>query len=149
MGRRVLSGVVMSVRARWLVAVLAVLALLALLLLLVRGGGTPKVAAANARAGRGEVLAVSDQTRLEQGLARSGPVLGEVLAPAVAAAYAGTDGAALPGGSSVRLDAALFRADGDRATVPMEVSGPDPGRWVLLLAREPGGPWLAYGTRAP
>ena len=147
-----------DVKARVMLVLLGVVLIGAVLAVVVlRDGGTPPGTAAAAaeatevegRTERGDVLAETDRARLEAGLASEDLVaLTAVLAPALAQAYGGTGGASLPAGSSVQLDAALFEPDGDEASVPMEVSGPEPGRWLLLLVREPGGPWLTVGTSA-
>lgn len=53
----------------------------------------------------------------------------------------------LPAGSSLRIETGSFReTNAGTATVSAVVSGPAPGRWQLLLARE-GGQWLVIGTR--
>ena len=136
-------------KARGLLAVLVVLAVVSVVVVLLRGGGEVPAAAAGAANGV-EVLAMPDRARLEMGLASADEAaLSAVLAPDVAAAYGSSGDASLPAGSTVRIEAARFKAMGDEATVPMEVFGPQPGRWLLLLIREPGGPWLTLGTRAP
>jgi hypothetical protein len=51
----------------------------------------------------------------------------------------------LPAGSRVTIDAGKATRYGDVARVPATVTGPRPGRFMLLLIRA-GGSWLLYGT---
>jgi hypothetical protein len=53
----------------------------------------------------------------------------------------------LPTGSRVSITGSTFRAvSAQMATVDAIVSGPDAGRWQLVLAHETGR-WLLIGTR--
>jgi hypothetical protein len=51
----------------------------------------------------------------------------------------------LPAGSSIKIDAGNALRYGDLASVPATVSGPRPGKFMLLLSKE-GESWLMYGT---
>lgn len=69
-----------------------------------------------------------------------------IFAEVVAEAYA-DDGVLLPAGSAVSVARNALQVDGSTATVPITVSGPEPGKWLLLLVKEDGR-WRAYGTRS-
>lgn len=95
----------------------------------------------------GPTLTSPNTVALERGLSSTQPrdVL-PALAPALRARYATHPFPILPAGSTVHLEQSGMRTDGNLATTPATVTGPEPGRWLVLLVRD-GARWVAYGTR--
>ena len=92
------------------------------------------------------VLSTSNAKQLEVGLVSGQPSSVErVLAPAIRDAYAAKPWKMLPKGSSLVIERSKLVVTGDIASVPVTVTGPQPGQWLLLLIRD-GDHWAAYGT---
>ena len=70
-----------------------------------------------------------------------------MVAPQVRAQFVSRGRTLLPAGSRLRIDAKSFRATrAGTATADAVISGPDAGRWQLLLIRQ-GGQWLLLDSR--
>jgi hypothetical protein len=69
-----------------------------------------------------------------------------VLATAVRSPYSAKPWAMLPPGSRLSVDGSHLVVTGSLASLPATVTGPKPGKWLLLLVREQG-VWRVYGTR--
>lgn len=70
-----------------------------------------------------------------------------VVANAVRAEFIRKGRTLLPAGARIRIEPATFReTNAGTATVTSVLTGPDSGRWLLLLVREQG-QWLLIGTR--
>jgi hypothetical protein len=90
----------------------------------------------------------AQQVRLERGLTAPGiAAQSTVVAAEIRAQFVGRGRPLLPADSRVRIEPATFDATSAKtATVDAAVTGPDSGRWQLLLVSE-GGNWLLLGTR--
>lgn len=88
------------------------------------------------------------QVRLENGLTAPGiAAQSKVVAAEIRAQFLSRGQPLLPSGSHARVAPATFNLRSAKtATVDATVTGPEPGRWQLLLIRE-GGNWLLIGTR--
>lgn len=114
------------------------------------GSGAPGATSTSTTAGssNADALTDADQTRIETGVTSQDPaarskVLSDVLAgkPEIA------NQPFLRAGSVLSLQRSTFRTlRGGSASVEGAVSGPEPGRWLILLARE-SGEWRVAGAR--
>lgn len=92
------------------------------------------------------VLSSANTKQLEGGLVSDDRASVESVLPlALRDAYAAKPWQMLPKGSSLVIDRSKLVVAGDLASVPATVTGPEPGRWLLLLIRD-GDHWAAYGT---
>ncbi|MPZ85654.1 MAG: hypothetical protein GEV28_36855 [Actinophytocola sp.] len=91
-------------------------------------------------------LTVAEARVIESTLASTDPAdVATVLSDAVGPAYLRDPQPLLPNGSALRIDITEFRETSPGlATVAATLTGPRPGRWLLLLTYEDG--WLVYGT---
>jgi hypothetical protein len=87
-------------------------------------------------------------TRLERGLDAQGlAAQAIVLADSIRSQVVSRGRPFLPSGSRVHIEAATFEVRSpETATVDAMVTGPMPGKWLLLLVRQ-GGNWQLIGTR--
>ena len=88
------------------------------------------------------------QVRLEKGITSPTVVSqSNVIATELRSQFDSRGKPLLPAGSHVSINDATFHAlSAQLATVDAVVSGPDPGRWQLVLVRE-AGRWLLLSTR--
>ncbi len=92
-------------------------------------------------------LLESDAQRIELALTSENPTeVVSVVSEVVQGGFGNGESLVLPRMSVLDLDTAEFTATGDTATVPATMSGPQPGRWLLLLQWEDDS-WHVYGTR--
>jgi hypothetical protein len=111
------------------------------------GSSSGRGSAAAGPAKPGAFTSVQEK-RLEQGITAPGIAAeAAVVAPQVRAQFVSRGRALLPAGSRLSIDAKSFHATRtDTATADATVSGPDAGRWQLLLIRQ-GGQWLLLDSR--
>lgn len=88
------------------------------------------------------------QLRLEQGITAPTVIAqANIVATEVRSQFEGRGKPLLPTGSHLSITASTFHAiSAQIATVDAVVSGPDAGRWQLVLVHE-AGQWLLLGTR--
>ena len=93
-------------------------------------------------------LGSAQQARLERGLVAPNITAdAAVLADEIRPQFLAKGQRLLPAGSRVRIDPATFKASSPQtAMVNASITGPQPGRWQLLLTKE-SGKWLLIGTR--
>jgi hypothetical protein len=127
-----------------IVGIVGVLALAGLgtgLAVTLTGSSSDTVAVATA-------LTTSQQTHLERGI--TAPTVASqanVVATEVRSQFQSKEKPLLPAGSHISIKNSTFHTLSTRlATVDVVVSGPNPGRWQLVLVRETG-QWLLLGTR--
>jgi hypothetical protein len=93
-------------------------------------------------------LTQPQQVRLEQGITASTiAAQAGILAPEVRSPFEQRGKPLLPSGSHVSINDATFHAlSAQLAYVDAAVTGPNPGRWQLVLVRE-SGQWFLFGAR--
>ena len=117
----------------------------------VLASASPSSTVAGPSSGAGGVptaLPTADVQALEERLSavRSGDVA-PALALSVRQAYLSSGGSLLPGGSHVAIVPGTEHfVSPALGSVEADVTGPEPGRYILLLVSE-GGQWHVYGTR--
>jgi hypothetical protein len=92
-------------------------------------------------------LPSDDAVALENGLTSTDPKKVEVvLADELRTSYAASPEPLLPEGSTLRIDTTTMSAAGSLGQVQANVTGSEPGRYLLLLVRLDNH-WLLYGTK--